>query len=222
MRPLSAKWNKHRSQYERSSECLHVWHRSVVLRGVRDRFQADCRQCSRWDEQARLLQHGRFACARVPTARLCNSVRGCRRTAIVSAAAGSRPPTVSTYGRGPHQFRTRNDLAKTQRTRSNSNENAAKSTKLIIIPSLITVWLQVRVLPGPPRFVLPATRGAATRGLKGEAWCPAQLERSESVDGLELAEAISTKRATRGAATQPQGRRGSRSQLKYRKQPHAK
>jgi hypothetical protein len=82
MRPLSAKWNKHRSRYERSSECLHVWHRSVVLRGVRDRFEADCRQCSPWDEQARLLQHGRFACARVPTARLCNSVRGCRRTAI--------------------------------------------------------------------------------------------------------------------------------------------
>src|ERR1700730_8630376 len=25
MRPLSAKWNKHRSQYEKSSECLPVW-----------------------------------------------------------------------------------------------------------------------------------------------------------------------------------------------------
>jgi hypothetical protein len=43
------------------------------------------------------------------------------------------------------------DLAKTQRTPSNSNENAAKSTKLTIIPSLITVWLQLRVLPGPPK-----------------------------------------------------------------------
>src|SRR5438445_8066028 len=53
-------------------------------------------------------------------------------------------------GRGPHQFRTRNDLSKMQRTRSKSNETAAKSTKLSFIPSLITVWLQVRVLPGPP------------------------------------------------------------------------
>jgi hypothetical protein len=37
-----------------------------------------------------------------------------------------------------------------QRTRSNSTESPAKSTNLIDIPSLITVWLQVRVLPGPP------------------------------------------------------------------------
>jgi hypothetical protein len=211
MRPLSAKWNKHRSQYERSSECLHVWHRSVVLRGVRDRFQADCRQCSRWDEQARLLQHGRFACARVPTARLCNSVRGCRRTAIVSAAAGSRPPTVSTYGRGPHQFRTRNDLAKTQRTRSNSNENAAKSTKLIIIPSLITVWLQVRVLPGPPRFALRATRGVRRSLSAAKAKTDWSLRRLFPRKGLRVAQPRTRK-----------GRRGSRSQLKYRKQPHAK
>jgi hypothetical protein len=29
-------------------------------------------------------------------------------------------------------------------------QNAAKSTKLIDILPLITVWLQVRVLPGPP------------------------------------------------------------------------
>jgi hypothetical protein len=50
----------------------------------------------------------------------------------------------------PHQFRTRNDLIKTQRTRSNAHETAVKSTKLIDILPLITVWLQVRVLPGPP------------------------------------------------------------------------
>jgi hypothetical protein len=31
-----------------------------------------------------------------------------------------------------------------------SNENAAKSTIASFIQSLITVWLQVRVLPGPP------------------------------------------------------------------------
>jgi hypothetical protein len=61
------------------------------------------------------------------------------------------PPTVSTDGHGTHQFRARNGLIKTQRTRSNSNENVAKSTKLTDILPLITVWLQVRVLPGPPK-----------------------------------------------------------------------
>ena len=30
------------------------------------------------------------------------------------------PETGSTFDRGPHQFRTRNDLIKAQRTRSNS------------------------------------------------------------------------------------------------------
>ncbi|MBI5321858.1 hypothetical protein [Bradyrhizobium sp.] len=50
----------------------------------------------------------------------------------------------------PHQFRTRNYLNKPEQTRSKSNETAAKSTNLIDIPPLITVWLQVRVLPGPP------------------------------------------------------------------------
>jgi hypothetical protein len=33
-------------------------------------------------------------------------------------------------------------------------QTTAKSTDLIDIPSLITVWLQVRVLPGPPPFAL--------------------------------------------------------------------
>jgi hypothetical protein len=47
-----------------------------------------------------------------------------------------------------HQFRTRNGLIESQQTRSIRNENAAKSTKPTIIPPLITVWLQVRVLPG--------------------------------------------------------------------------
>jgi hypothetical protein len=51
---------------------------------------------------------------------------------------------------GPHQFRTRNNLNEPQQTRSKRNKNAAKSTNLIDILSLITVWLQVRVLPGPP------------------------------------------------------------------------
>jgi hypothetical protein len=45
----------------------------------------------------------------------------------------------------PHQFRTRNAPAKAQRTRSNSNEKTAKSTNLIDILLLITVWAQLRV-----------------------------------------------------------------------------
>jgi hypothetical protein len=49
----------------------------------------------------------------------------------------------------PHLFRTRNDLDKAQRTRSKSNESTARSTKLIDILPLITVWLKVRVLSGP-------------------------------------------------------------------------
>src|SRR5262245_4236907 len=47
----------------------------------------------------------------------------------------------------PHQSRTRNDRAEIRRTRSNRSENVAKSTKLKDVPPLITVWLQVRVLP---------------------------------------------------------------------------
>ena len=58
---------------------------------------------------------------------------------------------LSTDGQRPHQFRTKNDLIKPQQTRSKSNENPAKSTNLIDIRPLITVWLHVRVLPGPPR-----------------------------------------------------------------------
>jgi hypothetical protein len=50
----------------------------------------------------------------------------------------------------PYQFRTRNDIINTQRTRSNAHETAVKSTKLIDILPLITVWLEVRVLPDPP------------------------------------------------------------------------
>jgi hypothetical protein len=50
----------------------------------------------------------------------------------------------------PHQFRTRNNLSRTQRKRSKSNKTAAKSTKRIDILPLITVWLQVRALRGAP------------------------------------------------------------------------
>jgi len=49
---------------------------------------------------------------------------------------------ASTRARGPHQFRTRN--------KTNGDESPTKSMKPTDIPPLITVWLQVRVLPGPP------------------------------------------------------------------------
>jgi len=51
---------------------------------------------------------------------------------------------------GPHQFRTRNGLNETQRRQSDTNKRQGKSTKPTDILPLITVWLQVRVLPGPP------------------------------------------------------------------------
>src|SRR5580704_10314175 len=65
----------------------------------------------------------------------------------------------------PHQFRTRNGVDETQRTQTKSNKRTVKSTKLIDIPSLITVWLEVRVLPGPPRS--PAFAEISPRLAKG-------------------------------------------------------
>jgi hypothetical protein len=50
----------------------------------------------------------------------------------------------------PHQFRTRKNANKTRQLPSELKENYTKSTKPTNIPPLITVWLQVRVLPGPP------------------------------------------------------------------------
>jgi hypothetical protein len=60
------------------------------------------------------------------------------------------PSDLSRAGQNipPHQFRTRNDRIKAQRRRAIQNENAGKSTNLTVILPLITVWLQVRVLPG--------------------------------------------------------------------------
>jgi hypothetical protein len=47
--------------------------------------------------------------------------------------------------------------------RSNADETAVKSTKLIDILPLITVWLQVGVLPGPPAFAREASKAAAPK-----------------------------------------------------------
>jgi hypothetical protein len=68
------------------------------------------------------------------------STPGARRQAVVRQALRVTGPL--------HQFRTRNDLANMQRAPSNANEPEAKSTNLIDILPLITVWLQVRVMPG--------------------------------------------------------------------------
>jgi hypothetical protein len=62
----------------------------------------------------------------------------------------------------PHQFRARNNLIEMQRTGTNSHETAEKTTKLINILPLIAVWLQVRVLPGPPAFAGFASYGSAS------------------------------------------------------------
>lgn len=75
---------------------------------------------------------------------------------------------LSTDGQRPHQFRTKNDLIKPQQTRSKSNGNPAKSTNLIDIRPLITVWLHVRVLPGPPGFAREASEGCRAEAHLGE------------------------------------------------------
>jgi hypothetical protein len=75
-------------------------------------------------------------------------VKSCALKSPAQAMDGLYPP--ARRHRGPHQFRTRNNLNKPEQTRSKPNKNAGKSTKLIDILPLITVWLQVRVLPGPP------------------------------------------------------------------------
>jgi hypothetical protein len=52
------------------------------------------------------------------------------------------PSTLLAADPGPRQFRTRNNLIETQRTRSTSTETAARSTNPIKCLPLITVWLQ--------------------------------------------------------------------------------
>src|SRR5207244_2295014 len=75
---------------------------------------------------------------------------------------------------GLQMNRTGSHQKRPERSATNAIEiKQNQSMRPINILPLITVWLQVRVLPGPPRFALRATRGAATRGLEGEAWCPA-------------------------------------------------
>src|SRR5258707_2493975 len=60
--------------------------------------------------------------------------------------------------RSPHQFRTRNDRSETQQTRSNASNLQEDQRQQFLPPPLITVWLEVRVLPGPP---VSSIRGTA-------------------------------------------------------------
>ncbi len=55
-------------------------------------------------------------------------------------------------------FATRNNLTKTQRTRSNADENAV--TNLVDMLPVITVRLQVRVLLDPPVFACFASHSS--------------------------------------------------------------
>jgi hypothetical protein len=120
----------------------------------------ECRRppCARSDPLRKIARdgHGRLtghvsrfgklplgaSCAVLPHARLSPDA-----TLFGPSGRSSLSPTAR---RAPHQFRARNHLAKTQRARSTSDENAGKSLKLTFTLPLITVWLQVRVLPGPP------------------------------------------------------------------------
>jgi hypothetical protein len=80
----------------------------------------------------------------------------------------------------PHLFRTRNDLDEAQRTRSKSNENTAKSTKLIDILPLITVWLKVRVLSEPTTksIAIQSGRGGLSPQVSG---VPSSSERAACI-----------------------------------------
>ena len=77
-----------------------------------------------------------------------------------------RPPN-------PNQSITNATAQPNANKRPQSSSDSSIFSGFFCLPfPLITVWLQVRVLPGPPRFALGATRGAAARGTKDEA-CPA-------------------------------------------------
>jgi hypothetical protein len=120
-------------------------------------FSRKCSSESKQDPRfsIRLHSHSRGpktgpTCETGRKARFRSVVRGAILTSVSATAA-----------QVPHQFRTRNALDGTQRTRSQSNKTAGKSTNPIDIPPLITVWLQVQVLPGPPAFARSASYGSA-------------------------------------------------------------
>jgi hypothetical protein len=59
--------------------------------------------------------------------------QGCKDSPTPIVQLKSQCRTVDRASEMPHQFRTRNNLIRTQQTRSKSNKNAAKSTNLIDI-----------------------------------------------------------------------------------------
>jgi hypothetical protein len=84
----------------------------------------------------------------------------------------------------PHQFRTRNDLVKTQRTRSNPNESAAKINGAGRCPVAHSGLVAGSSPAGPTTLRPDGLRVAQPCGAHQGKACPAQLERSESKDGL--------------------------------------
>ena len=99
---------------------------------------------------------------------------GCAGTAPLATLTEPPASRPFRYRLAPHPFRTRNDLAEPQQTRSKSNENTAKSTKLVDILPLITVWLQVRVLPGPLSLA-KRVKAAAPKPTWAKAGCAREL-----------------------------------------------
>jgi hypothetical protein len=77
-----------------------------VLRDVRDRLQAECYQRSPWAEQARVLQHERFAYTPVPTERLC-VCRGSRGGLRPSGGSRDRTKSPAVVSRKREHSRSR-------------------------------------------------------------------------------------------------------------------
>jgi hypothetical protein len=65
--------------------------------------------------------------------------------------------------RRPNQFRTRNGVAEARQRRPSKDEKAGKSADPTDILPLITVWLQVRVLPGPRPSLAQRVKAAAPK-----------------------------------------------------------
>ena len=69
---------------------------------------------------------------------------------LLKPTCKGRDASISILWILPHQFCTRNDAYKCVQTALMSPEDATKLRISYKPPPLITVWLEVRVLPGPP------------------------------------------------------------------------
>jgi hypothetical protein len=71
-----------------------------------------------------------------------------------------------------------------RRKRPKSNETKVKSTRLIDLLPLITVWLQVRVLPGPPAFAREVSEGRQAAAHRAQAGRACELRLGKPKDSL--------------------------------------